>query len=75
MIHIKHEPMRKVARRIKERLTNVLGYSTHRITNSVAEGLNSPIMAIKRRLGDFLNIENNKSAIYFYCGGLNLYPR
>jgi transposase len=75
VIHTKLEPMKKVARMIKERLTNVVSYCTHKITNGVAEGINSKIMAIKRRVGGFRNVENYKTAIYFYCGGLDLHPR
>lgn len=32
-------------------------------------------MAIKRRVGGYRNIENFKTAIFFYCGGLKLYPQ
>jgi len=75
VIHTKLEPMKKVARTIKERLANVVSYCTHGITNAVAEGINSKIMAIKRRVGGYRNRENFKTAIYFYCGGLELYPQ
>ena len=75
VIHTKLKPMKKVARTIKERLENVVSFCTHGITNAVAEGINSKIMAIKRRVGGYRNIENFKNAIYFYCGGLDLYPR
>jgi transposase len=68
------EPMKKVARMIKRRLGNVVSYCRHFITNAVAEGLNSKIMAIKRRAGGFRNRDNFKTVIYFYCGGLSLYP-
>ncbi|MFN7448045.1 MAG: hypothetical protein ACK5RF_07160 [Pirellula sp.] len=37
--------------------------------------MNSKIMSIKRRVGGFLNVENFKTAILFYSGGLDLYPR
>jgi len=75
VIHTKLKPMKKVAKTIKERLPNVVSYCTHRITNAVAEGMNSKIMAIKRRVGGYRNPENFKTAIYFYCGGLDLYPQ
>ncbi len=75
VIHTNLEPLKKVARTIKERLANVVSYCTHGITNAVAEGINSKIMAIKRRVGGYRNRENFKTAIYFYCGGLNLYPQ
>ena len=66
--------MKKVARTIKERLDNVVSYCKHHITNAVAEGINSKIMAIKRRVGGYRNKQNFKTAIFFYCGGLQLYP-
>ena len=53
----------------------VVSYCTHLITNAAAEGMNSKIMSIKRRVGGFRNVENYKTAIFFYCGGLDLYPR
>lgn len=75
VIHTNLEPMKRVARSIKERLANVVSYCTHRITNGVAEGMNSKIMSIKRRVGGFRNRNNFKTAIFFYCGGLSLYPQ
>jgi transposase len=68
------EPVKKVAAMIQRRLENVVTYCTHFVTNAVAEGLNSTIMSIKRRAGGFRNPENFKTAIYFHCGGLSLYP-
>ena len=75
VIHTKLAPMKTLARTIKQRLDNVVSYCTHFITNSVAEGMNSKIMSIKRRVGGYRNRENFKSAIFFHCGGLDLYPR
>lgn len=75
VIHSNLEPMKTLARTIKERLKNVVSYCKHGITNAVAEGMNSKIMSIKRRVGGFRNIENFKTAIFFYCGGLDLNPR
>ncbi len=74
IIHTKLAPMKKVAQTIKERLANVVSYCRHGITNAVAEGINSKIQAIKRRVGGYRNKENYKTAIFFYCGGLDLYP-
>jgi transposase len=75
VIHTNLTPMKQVARTIKERLANVVSYCTHGITNAVAEGINSKLMAIKRRVGGYRNRQNFKKAIYFYCGGLDLHPR
>ncbi|WP_234824100.1 transposase [Bremerella cremea] len=70
VIHIKLAPTKKATRTIKERLTNVVCYCTHGITNAVAEGMNSNIMTRKRRVGGCRNRENFKTAIIFHCGGL-----
>jgi transposase len=75
VIHTKLEPMKKVAKTIKQRLANVVSYCKLQITNAVAEGMNSKIMSIKRRVGGFRNVQNYMTAIFFYCGGLDLYPR
>jgi transposase len=75
VIHTRLEPMNKVARTNKQRLENVVSDRTHQITNSVAEGLNSRIMSIKRRVGGYRNPHNFETAIFFHCGGLDLYPR
>lgn len=75
VIHTKLGPMKKVAKTIKARLANVVSYCSHGITNAVAEGINSKIQAVKRRVGGYRNKENYKIAIYFYCGGLDLYPQ
>ena len=52
-----------------------MNYCHHWITNAVAEGLNSKIMSLKRRAGGYRNPDTFKTAIYFHCGGLDLYPR
>ena len=75
VIHTKLEPMKTVARTIKERLPTVVSYCTLGITNAVAEGINSKIQSIKRRVGGFRNKQNYKMAIFFYCGGLDLHPQ
>ncbi len=75
VIHTNIEPMKTLAKTIKERLKNIVSYCTHKITNAVAEGMNSKIMSIMRRVGGFRNIENFKTVIFFYCGGLDLDPR
>ena len=69
------EPVKKVAGMLKRHLDGVLRFAKHPITNGVAEGLNSKIMSIKRKAGGFRNPANFTTAIYFHCGGLDLYPR
>lgn len=73
--HSRLEPMRKVAHMLKRRLDNILTYCRLQITNAVAEGINSKLMAIKRRACGYRNPEHFKTAAYFFCGGLDLHPR
>lgn len=73
--HSRLPAIREVAYTLKAHLDNIVTYCRHRVTNAVAEGLNSKIMAIKRRACGYRNPEHFKTAIYFFCGGLDLYPR
>lgn len=68
-------PVKKAALTLKRHLPNILTYCRHPITNGVAEGLNSKIMTIKRKACGYRNPLNFKTAVYFFCGGLDLYPQ
>ena len=72
--HSRLTPMIEAAKLIARHLTNVLTYFKHRITNAVAEGLNSKIATVQKRACGYRNPNNFKIAVYFHCGGLNLYP-
>ena len=72
--HSRLVPVREVAAMIKRHIANILTYFRHRITNAVSEGLNSKIQTIKKMAYGFRNPEHFKTAIYFHCGGLDLYP-
>ena len=72
--HSRLKPIREAAMTLKRHLANILTYCRHRITNAVTEGLNSKIQTIKKLACGFRNVEHFKTAIYFHCGGLDLYP-
>jgi transposase len=72
--HSRLAPVIETARLIHRHLPNILTYFTHPIINAVSEGLNSKIQTIKKRAYGFRNREHFKTAIYFHCGGLKLYP-
>ena len=72
--HSRLSPMIKAAKTLKDHLPNILTYIKHNITNATAEGLNSKIQMVKEMACGFRNREHYKMAIYFHCGGLNLYP-
>ncbi|MHB8719713.1 MAG: ISL3 family transposase [Candidatus Dormibacteria bacterium] len=63
-----------VARMIKRHLQGVLNFYPKHITNAAAEGLNARIQKIKSSARGYRNNDHFKTAIYFHCGGLNLYP-
>jgi len=67
-------PVEDVARMVRKRLPNILSYYTHRITNGLAEGINSVVQTIKRTARGFRNLKHFETAIFFRCGGLDLYP-
>lgn len=72
--HSRLQPMIDAAKLIARHLPNVLTYFKHHITNAVAEGLNSKIATVQKRACGFRNRDHFKIAIYFHCGGLDLYP-
>jgi transposase len=72
--HSRLRPMIKAAKTLKGHLPNILTYFQHHITNATAEGLNSKIQMVKEMACGFRNREHYKLAIYFHCGGLDLYP-
>jgi transposase len=73
--HSRLGPVVTAAKTLKNHLPNILTFFKHRITNAVAEGLNSKIQMVKQMACGFRNREHYKTAIYFHCGGLDLYPR
>jgi transposase len=72
--HSRLQPIIDAAKTIERHLTNVLTYFTHRISNAVAEGLNSKVATIQKRACGYRNPEHFKIAVYFHCGGLDLWP-
>src|SRR6266700_3165851 len=73
--HSRLTPVVSAAKTLQVHLRNILTYFRHRLTNATAEGLNSKIQMVKEMACGFRNREHYKTAIYFHCGGLDLYPR
>lgn len=46
----------------------------HRLTNAGLEAVNATIQWIKKIARWFRYVQHFKTAIYFHCGGLDLYP-
>jgi transposase len=73
-IRCRLEPMKKVAKTIKEHLWGIINAIILKVTNGGAESINSRIKMIEIRSRGFRNKARYKSAIYFHLGGLDMYP-
>jgi len=73
--HSRLEPIKKAAKTLTVHLDNIVTYARHRITNALAEGINTKIEKIKRMACGFRNRSHYRTAIYFHCGGLDLFPQ
>lgn len=73
--HCRLAPMVKAAYTLKAHIENIVTYAKHHITNALGESLNSKIEKVKRLACGFRNRTHYRIAIYFHCGGLDLYPR
>jgi transposase len=73
-IRCRLQPIQKVARMIRNHWEGVMNAATSNVTNAASEGMNSRIQWIKRKACGYRNRENFRNAIYFHCGGLDLYP-
>jgi transposase len=73
--HSRLQPIIKAAKSLKTHLNNIVTYARHRITNALGESINSKIEKVKRLACGYRNRGHYRTAIYFHCGGLDLYPR
>lgn len=64
------EPMKQVANTLKKYRQQILSYFFYRLTNAIAEGINSMIQSAKRRARGFRTIEGYVAAIYLAVGKL-----
>ncbi len=67
-------PIKKVARTIKKHLWGILNAIMLQASNGASESMNSRIQGLKVRSRGFRNKARYIQAIYFHCGGLDLYP-
>lgn len=72
--HSRLQPMVEVAWLVRGHFANILTYLRHHITNAGLEAVNATIQWVKKTARGFRNVEHFKTAIYFHCGGLDLYP-
>lgn len=68
------EPIKRVARMVRDHLEGILNAIVLKATNAGAESVNSKIQRVKRMACGFRNRERFRNAIYFHLGGLDLSP-
>jgi transposase len=64
----------EAARTLKRYVPNLLTYFKRWITNAPVERINSKIQTLKLMACSYRNRDHYKTAIFFHCGGLDLYP-
>ena len=72
MMHSRLEPMKDVARSLREKAGEILEYFNCRLTNAFAEGMNSLIQAAKRRARGFRTYQGYRTMIFLVVGKLKL---
>ena len=68
------EPIKEKAGMLKNHLPHILNCFKHRISNAVAEGLNSKIPTVKANVRGYRSFDGFRNSILFYCGGLDMTP-
>jgi len=68
------EPMKRVALTLREHKAEILAYYFHRLTNAVAEGINSIIQPGKRKARGFRTFRGFSTMIYLECAKLDFVP-
>ncbi|MEI6578866.1 MAG: ISL3 family transposase [Eubacteriales bacterium] len=66
------DPMKEVANTLKTHKESILSYFRYRVTNAIAEGINSLIQSAKRRARGFGTYEGYECMIYLVVGKLSL---
>ena len=68
------EPMKRVARMVRDHLFGIINAMALQVTNATNESFNATIQRIKRAACGFRNRDRFRNAILFHLGGLDLYP-
>lgn len=68
-------PMQRAGAMVKEHLWGIINAVVKGVTNATSESLNAKIQRVKKNACGYRNRERFRMAIYFHCGGLDLYPR
>lgn len=72
--HSRLEPIKDAAKTLMNHLYGIMNYFEHRISNGMAEGINSRIETLWKAACGFRNKARMRIVILFHLGGLDLYP-
>lgn len=72
VMHSTIAPMKKIAKTLRSFKTGIINTVKYRLTNAIAEGMNSQIQKLKTVAQGYRNFENLKTAILFYNGKLSM---
>ncbi len=72
--HSRLQPVIDTARMLQRHRAGLLAFFRHRITSAGCENLNGRIQALRVAARGLRNREHFKAAVFFHCGGLDLYP-
>lgn len=67
-------PLQKVAAMFERHWTGIAAYIDHRVTNAMAESLNTKIQLLKAKARGFRHASGFRRTILFHLGQLDLYP-
>ncbi|MFK7936424.1 MAG: ISL3 family transposase [Saprospiraceae bacterium] len=71
---IDNKSLLKVVKTFKNHLQGLIDYTKHRVTNAMAESVNTAIQQVKSKARGFKSAQAFRIAILFHLGALDLYP-
>jgi transposase len=74
MLRSRLEPIKKVAKTVKNYLWGIINAIIAKVTNAISETKNAGIQLIKRMAHGFRNKQRFRDAILFHFGGLDMMP-
>lgn len=74
VVKLENKPLIKVLKTFKNHLDHLLTYAKHRVSNAMAESINTSIQLLKAKAKGFFSAENFRINILFHFAKLDLYP-
>lgn len=74
VIQLGNKPLKKVATMMVNHWVGIIAYAKHRVSNAMAESVNSSIQLIKAKARGFNSANAFRKTILFHLGKLDIYP-